>query len=357
MSRMREMCVIARREFLERVQLEVVRRHDDALADRSWSRMIVVPALLGGQRHRGREGRDHRSVRGELGDAARRSTLGAALKWNATRRPARHRREVELRPDPRRTRSTATSIDPRGRARRRRDRLPRRQREQPDRHDHVRAGGHAGSCRRRARERVGLSETQLARCSTAGRRRRRGTRPARPRAASGIFTFLIGYMLAFILYIVITLYGVDVMRSVVTEKTSRVDRAAGRGDQAARDDGRQDPRRRRAPASSRSRSGSCSARSRSPIADDDPRRCSASSGERRRLLPSLASPQLARRDRCASCSATCSIRAMYAAVGAMVSSEQDTQQAQMPVTILLVIGMRRDHSRHQRSARPDRDAS
>jgi ABC-2 type transport system permease protein len=31
--------------------------------------------------------------------------------------------------------------------------------------------------------------------------------------------------------------------------------------------------------------------------------------------------------------------AMYAAVGAMVSSEQDTQQAQLPVTFLLVIAM------------------
>jgi ABC-2 type transport system permease protein len=30
---------------------------------------------------------------------------------------------------------------------------------------------------------------------------------------------------------------------------------------------------------------------------------------------------------------------MYAAVGAMVGSEQDSQQAQMPVTMLLVIGM------------------
>jgi ABC-2 type transport system permease protein len=30
---------------------------------------------------------------------------------------------------------------------------------------------------------------------------------------------------------------------------------------------------------------------------------------------------------------------MYAAVGAMVSSEQDTQQVQMPVTMLLVVGV------------------
>ena len=35
-------------------------------------------------------------------------------------------------------------------------------------------------------------------------------------------SFLIAYILAFILYMVITLYGVGVMRSVVQEKTSRV---------------------------------------------------------------------------------------------------------------------------------------
>jgi len=40
--------------------------------------------------------------------------------------------------------------------------------------------------------------------------------------ASGLATFAIGYLLAFILYMVITLYGVGVMRSVVQEKTSRV---------------------------------------------------------------------------------------------------------------------------------------
>jgi len=40
--------------------------------------------------------------------------------------------------------------------------------------------------------------------------------------ASAGASFVIAYMLAFILYIVITLYGVSVMRSVVTEKTSRV---------------------------------------------------------------------------------------------------------------------------------------
>lgn len=40
--------------------------------------------------------------------------------------------------------------------------------------------------------------------------------------SSGIGAFIIAYILAFVLYIVITLYGVNVMRSVVQEKTSRV---------------------------------------------------------------------------------------------------------------------------------------
>jgi ABC-2 type transport system permease protein len=39
---------------------------------------------------------------------------------------------------------------------------------------------------------------------------------------SGSATFVLGYLIAFILYMVITLYGINVMRSVVTEKTSRV---------------------------------------------------------------------------------------------------------------------------------------
>ena len=46
--------------------------------------------------------------------------------------------------------------------------------------------------------------------------------------------------------------------------------------------------------------------------------------------------------------------AMYAAVGAMVSIEQDTQQAQMPVTMLLVIGVIVHPGGHQRPARARR---
>jgi len=40
--------------------------------------------------------------------------------------------------------------------------------------------------------------------------------------SSGTGMFLVGYIIAFILYMVITLYGINVMRSVVTEKSSRV---------------------------------------------------------------------------------------------------------------------------------------
>ena len=41
-------------------------------------------------------------------------------------------------------------------------------------------------------------------------------------AQSGMATFFLGYAIAMILYMVISLYGVNVMRSVVTEKSSRV---------------------------------------------------------------------------------------------------------------------------------------
>ncbi|MBA2539148.1 MAG: ABC transporter permease [Deltaproteobacteria bacterium] len=153
--------------------------------------------------------------------------------------------------------------------------------------------------------------------------------------SSGMGAFLIAYILAIILYMVITLYGVAVMRSVVTEKTSRVMEMM--------------------------------------VAAVKPRALMAGKilgvggagiiqvavwlgmgavmlAYREELigafggsgggggLPPLAFTEIA-------------IvllyfvlgfffySAMYAAVGAMVSSEQDTQQVQMPVTMLLVIGV------------------
>jgi ABC-2 type transport system permease protein len=155
------------------------------------------------------------------------------------------------------------------------------------------------------------------------------------KGSSGLGAFFIAYILAFILYMVITLYGVAVMRSVVQEKTSRVMEFL--------------------------------------VAAVKPRALMAGKilgvggaaliqitvwlgigalalAYRTELLAMFgvdgggaSLPPLAL--------AEISVvliyfilgfffySAMYAAVGAMVSSEQDTQQVQMPVTMLLVIGV------------------
>jgi len=152
---------------------------------------------------------------------------------------------------------------------------------------------------------------------------------------SGMGAFAIAYILAFILYMVITLYGVAVMRSVVTEKTSRVMELMV--------------------AAVKPRSlmagkilgvgaagliqitvwlamGAITLAYRETILGW----FGASGGGPG--LPPLAFAEVA----------VVLLyfvfgfffySAMYAAVGAMVSSEQDTQQVQMPVTMLLVIGV------------------
>ncbi len=152
---------------------------------------------------------------------------------------------------------------------------------------------------------------------------------------SGMGAFLVAYILAFVLYMVITLYGVAVMRSVVTEKTSRVMEFL--------------------------------------VAAVKPRSLMAGKilGVGGAGLIQIAvwlgmgAVTLAYRDTILGWFGApgggaslpplelleISIvlvyfvlgfffySAMYAAVGAMVSSEQDTQQVQMPVTMLLVIGI------------------
>ncbi|MBA3392762.1 MAG: ABC transporter permease [Deltaproteobacteria bacterium] len=155
------------------------------------------------------------------------------------------------------------------------------------------------------------------------------------KATSGLAAFFVGYILSFILYMVITLYGVAVMRSVVQEKTSRVMELM--------------------------------------VAAVKPRSLMAGKilgvgaaglvqvsvwltmgaitlAYRNELLglfgvtgagPTLPALELAE---IAVVLAYFIIgfffyAAMYAAVGAMVSSEQETQQVQMPVTMLLVIGV------------------
>ena len=155
-------------------------------------------------------------------------------------------------------------------------------------------------------------------------------------SSSGLASFFLGYVLAFILYMVITLYGVAVMRSVVQEKTSRVMELM--------------------------------------VAAVKPRSLMAGKilgvgaagliqvaiwlgmgavllayrteilgvfGIDTGISPSL--PPLAFVEITVVLSyfviGFFFYASMYAAVGAMVSSEQETQQVQMPVTMLLVIGV------------------
>jgi ABC-2 type transport system permease protein len=146
--------------------------------------------------------------------------------------------------------------------------------------------------------------------------------------------FALGYMIALLLYFVITLYGINVMRSVVTEKTSRVVELMA--------------------AATKPRSmmvGKIVGVGGAGLAQisiwlivggfalafhEQLLGLFGVSGGG--MLPSLGASDFA------------VIFAffvfgflfystMYAAVGAMVGSEQDSQQAQMPITMFLVIGM------------------
>ena len=146
--------------------------------------------------------------------------------------------------------------------------------------------------------------------------------------------FALGYMIALLLYFVITLYGINVMRSVVTEKTSRVVELMA--------------------AATKPRSmmvGKIAGVGGAGLAQisiwlivggfalafhEQLLGLFGVSGGG--MLPSLGAADFA------------VIFAffvfgflfystMYAAVGAMVASEQDSQQAQMPITMFLVIGM------------------
>jgi ABC-2 type transport system permease protein len=152
---------------------------------------------------------------------------------------------------------------------------------------------------------------------------------------SGLVTFLLGYMLAFGIYMMITLYGVGVMRSVVTEKSSRIVELLVAATKPN--------------AMMTGKIVGVGAAGLLQIAiwvivggvalhfrDDILSALGASSSGS--LLPSLTLDQML-------VVLACFVlgyvfySAMYAAVGAMVSSEQDTQQAQLPVTFLLVIAM------------------
>jgi ABC-2 type transport system permease protein len=153
---------------------------------------------------------------------------------------------------------------------------------------------------------------------------------------SGGGTFLVGYIIAFILYMVITLYGVNVLRSIVTEKSTRVVELMV--------------------AASKPRSmmsgkiigvggagllqvavwfifGGIALAYRVEILH-----ALGAGADAATALPSLSVIQIA-------VIVLFFIlgylfyASMYAAIGATVSSEQDSQQAAVPITMFLVIGM------------------
>jgi ABC-2 type transport system permease protein len=153
---------------------------------------------------------------------------------------------------------------------------------------------------------------------------------------SGVGSFLIAYALAFILYMVLTLYGVGVMRSVVQEKTSRVmeflvgavkpqslmsGKILGVGGAAL------------IQLTVWLGVGALALAYRETVLG-----WFGIAGAGATPLPPLEFAEI-------SITLLYFIlgyffySSMYAAVGAMVSSEQDTQQVQMPVTMLLVIGV------------------
>ncbi|HEY5920419.1 MAG TPA: ABC transporter permease [Kofleriaceae bacterium] len=153
---------------------------------------------------------------------------------------------------------------------------------------------------------------------------------------SGVLTFLVGYMIAFFIYIAITLYGVGVMRSVVTEKSSRIVELLVATTTP------------RAMMSGKIIGVGIAGLTQIAIwfvfgailtsQQDTILGWFGAEPKAASMIPSLTTTQIA-------VVLTFFVlgylfySAMYAAVGAMVSNEQDTQQAQMPVTFLLVIGI------------------
>ena len=263
--------------------------------------------------------------------------------------PAATRRADELARDRARSRSTA-SCDPGGRADDGGEIVYRgdnatNQAVEIDAARRCSTGGRAARARRPSRHRPASRSTTLLAPPNV---RRAATPTARPRARSGGAMFLIGYIIAFILYMVITLYGVNVMRSVVTEKTSRVvelmvaatkprsmmtGKILGVGGAGL------------VQISSGSSFGAIALAYR----DAAPRLRSASA-RRRCALPSLsARREFVDRHRCTSSSASSSTRRCTPRSARWSRRSRTRQQAQMPVTMLLVIGDAVDDRGHQRS--------
>jgi ABC-2 type transport system permease protein len=154
-------------------------------------------------------------------------------------------------------------------------------------------------------------------------------------ASSGMGAFFIAYILGFILYMVITVYGIGVMRSVVQEKTSRVMElmvaaVKPRSLMAGKILG--------VGAAGLIQIGVWLAIGAVLLAYRDEVLGAFGIAGGGKALPPLAASEIV----------VILVyfvggyffySAMYAALGAMVSSEQETQQVQLPVTMLLVIGL------------------
>jgi ABC-2 type transport system permease protein len=155
-------------------------------------------------------------------------------------------------------------------------------------------------------------------------------------AMSGIEGLILGYILAFLMYMAILLYGINVMRSVVTEKSSRVVEllvaaAKPRALMAGKILG--------VGGAGLAQLmiwlvvGAIALSNRDALLSAFGVHASGGS-----VLPALTFEQIA-------VSLVFFIggyifyASLFAAVGATVSSEQDTQQAQMPVTMLLVVAI------------------
>ncbi len=155
-------------------------------------------------------------------------------------------------------------------------------------------------------------------------------------AMSGAESLILGFVLAFLLYIAIALYGINVMRSVVTEKSSRVVEllvaaAKPRALMAGKILG--------VGGAGLAQLliwlvvGAVALANRDAILHAVGVKAAAES-----VLPSLAAGQIAI-VLAFFIGGYIFYSSLFAAMGATVSSEQDTQQAQMPVTMLLVIAI------------------
>jgi ABC-2 type transport system permease protein len=188
----------------------------------------------------------------------------------------------------------------------------------------------------RRAKRIGLDEASFIMLNRNVNYSVRHTTGEEAQAKNGMLTFFLGYMLAMFSYIVITLYGVGVMRSVITEKSSRVVELLVAATKPN--------------AMMSGKILGVGAAGLAQIAiwvvmgallfknEDTILHAVGASSKGASMLPSLTAGQLGVAV-IAFVLGYLFYSAMYAAVGAMVSSEQDSQQAQMPVSFLLMIGL------------------